>query len=128
MQPATPLSPFAALSSDGRAALQRAASEWAQLRVLVDKLQRLERMAAVAGGDAEAARAAEAALVKELRCWRSWDPAHYPAWLAFELDGSLQIRPEQHALADCVMRNADAIVQMNSARTRRRRAFRRSLV
>lgn len=120
------LNPFVAASASDVVELQKAASEWAQRVVLRDKLRRLARMcdalsdaaARRGGAGADAARAAEAALLRELCAVRVWDAAAHPEWLAFELDGGLRIRPEQHCLAEYVMKNDGAIVQLNSASLR----------
>jgi hypothetical protein len=83
---------------------------WMQLCVLEDKLTRLTRMAAAAvavDGDADASASVCADIVRELRNTRKWDAAEHPEWLAFELDGALQIRPAQHALAKAVLAHAN---------------------
>ncbi len=44
---------------------------------------------------------------------RTWDPAQHPAWLVFEVEGRLQIRPQQHAIAQHLMGHPGAIAQLN---------------
>jgi hypothetical protein len=39
------------------------------------------------------------ACVQELLTHRTWQVTRHPQWLAFEVEGRLQIRPNQHALA-----------------------------
>lgn len=38
-------------------------------------------------------------LLQELLTCRTWDASRHPQWLVFEVEGRLQIRPNQHALA-----------------------------
>ena len=35
-------------------------------------------------------------VTQELLVHRTWDAAQHPAWLVFEVEQQLQIRPEQH--------------------------------
>ncbi len=44
---------------------------------------------------------------------RTWDPAQNPQWLVFEVEGRLQIRPQQHAIAQLLMGHPGAIAQLN---------------
>ena len=45
---------------------------------------------------------------------RTWDPALHPQWLVFEVEGRLQIRPQQHAIAQHLMAgHPGAIAQLN---------------
>ena len=44
---------------------------------------------------------------------RTWDPAQHPQWLVFEVEGQLQIRPQQHAIAQHLMLCNGAIAQLN---------------
>eukprot|EP01051_Picozoa_sp_SAG22_P001908 SAG22_NODE_79_length_21845_cov_17.798538_10_plen_1328_part_00 len=52
-------------------------------------------------------------LVQELQQKREWDPNKYPQWLVFEVEGQLQIRPKQYAIARCLIENPGAIAQLN---------------
>eukprot|EP00775_Hariotina_reticulata_P004976 gene4976-5218_t len=49
----------------------------------------------------------------ELLVKRMWDPAKYPKWLVFEVEGQLQIRPSQYQVAQQLMDNPGAITQLN---------------
>eukprot|EP00775_Hariotina_reticulata_P001980 gene1980-2302_t len=51
--------------------------------------------------------------VIELLVKRLWDPAKYPKWLVFEVEGQLQIRPSQYQVAQQLMNNPGAITQLN---------------
>ncbi|EFJ48407.1 hypothetical protein VOLCADRAFT_91060 [Volvox carteri f. nagariensis] len=91
---------------------------WAQLCVLQDRLRRLGRLAA----EGPAYRIAlvqkllmiEMALsTQELLVRRTWDVVRHPQWLVFEVEGQLQIRPAQAAVAQQVMANPGAIAQLN---------------
>jgi hypothetical protein len=44
---------------------------------------------------------------------RTWDPAAHPKWLVFEVEGQLQIRPAQHDIAQHLLANPGAIMQLN---------------
>ncbi|EFJ48301.1 hypothetical protein VOLCADRAFT_104794 [Volvox carteri f. nagariensis] len=79
---------------------------WAQLCVLQDRLRRLGRLAAEGP-------AYRIALVQELLVRRTWDVVRHPQWLVFEVEGQLQIRPAQAAVAQQVMANPGAIAQLN---------------
>ncbi len=40
---------------------------------------------------------------------RTWDPYQHPEWLLFEVDGGLQIRPQQYSVAKHLIDNPGAI-------------------
>ena len=103
------ISPLLALSKADTSRFARCVLTWMQLCVLEDKLTRLTRMAtaAASANDADAAVSVRADIVRELRSTRTWDVEAHPDWLAFELDGALQIRPAQHALAEAVLAHAE---------------------
>jgi len=44
---------------------------------------------------------------------RTWEPKEHPQWLAFEVEGRLKIRPAQHRVAQYLMDNPGAILQLN---------------
>ena len=104
------ISPLLASSAVDKSRFKSTTRTWMQLCVLEDKLTRLTRMAAAAvaaDGDADASASVCADIVRELRTTRKWDAAEHPEWLAFELDGALQIRPAQHELAKAVLEHAE---------------------
>ncbi|KAJ3031469.1 UNVERIFIED_CONTAM: hypothetical protein HDU68_003800 [Siphonaria sp. JEL0065] len=51
-------------------------------------------------------------LVKEI-FEREWSVLEYPKWLVFEVEGGLQIRPNQHSMAVQLIKNPGSIVQLN---------------
>ncbi|GLC35571.1 thioredoxin-disulfide reductase [Pleodorina starrii] len=98
------LNPF--LSAGAVQRLREGVLVWLQLCVLEDRLTRLGRLV----GAGEEYRIA---LIRELLVRRTWDPAQYPQWLVFEVEGQLQIRPEQEAVARHLMSHPGAIAQLN---------------
>ena len=54
----------------------------------------------------------ELAVVKEVLVKREWSPEEHPWWLAFEVDGGLQIRPQQYQVAAKMLCNPGSIVQV----------------
>ena len=50
---------------------------------------------------------------QELKVRRTWDAVQHPQWLAFEVEGQLQIRPAQHSVAQHLMANPGDIAQLN---------------
>ena len=80
---------------------------WLELCVLEDKTERL--LAHCAAGNV-------ALLLKELQVVRDdeWDPMAHPEWLVFEVEGRLQIRPAQLAVARNLIANPEGtVVQLN---------------
>jgi hypothetical protein len=43
----------------------------------------------------------------------TWDVTRHPRWLVFEVEGRLQIRPLQHRIAQTLIANPGAVVQLN---------------
>ena len=89
---------FIALSDVDCGTLKSALVLWLELCVLENKLERLERMARAMVE--RSARGSDANTILpeirgELRVTRGWSAAENPQWLAFEVDGGIQIRPEQ---------------------------------
>jgi hypothetical protein len=93
------------LPSETRLQFHQAALLWLQLCVLGDKLHRLICFAG-------AGEAFLPMLVQELEVRRTWSVEEHPAWLAFEVEGRLQIRPQQHTIADHMINNPGSIVQV----------------
>eukprot|EP00798_Chlamydomonas_sp_ICE-L_P004009 gene4009-14089_t len=84
--------------------LHQAILIWLQLCVLEDRLKRLE-LFCKAGATQQ--------LVQELLVRRQWSVSEYPEWLVFEVEGGLQIRPQQYAVATRLIREPGAIAQLN---------------
>ncbi|KAG2494611.1 hypothetical protein HYH03_007376 [Edaphochlamys debaryana] len=96
------------LSEGAVAGLREGVLTWLALCVLEDRLGRLEALA-------EAGEEYRVQLVQELLIRRVWDVRAHPQWLVFEVEGRLQIRPQQYAVAAHLMdpANAGAIAQLN---------------
>ena len=45
----------------------------------------------------------DSSAAQELRTRRTWDAAQHPSWLVFEVEGRLQIRPQQYTVAKTLM-------------------------
>eukprot|EP00887_Chlorella_sp_A99_P004660 scaffold4.g4660.t1 len=112
------------LSRASLARLQQGARTWLQLCVLEDRLGRLERLSATLGDPGQMALLIQASLP----CWQRWKPGiageergrgsggppelevhrewsvdEHSAWLVFEAEGQLQIRPTQYRVASDLM-------------------------
>lgn len=89
--------------------LQAAAQQWMQLCVLEDRLVRV----LVHLTSDEARKHSQSHAVRELCTVRKWNAERYPQWLAFEMEGGLQIRPEQYALLRNLIDKPGSISQLN---------------
>jgi Protein of unknown function (DUF3638)/Protein of unknown function (DUF3645) len=74
---------------------------WHCLCVFEDKLQRLRSLSS------------EDDIITELQVTREFDPKKFPAWLAFEVEHQLQIRPEQALIAKHMIESPGDIMQLN---------------
>eukprot|EP00798_Chlamydomonas_sp_ICE-L_P016735 gene16735-23007_t len=92
------------LSEQSCQVLHQAILTWLQLCVLEDRLKRLE-LFCKAGATQQ--------LIQELQVRRQWSVADYPEWLVFEVEGGLQIRPQQYAVARRLIHEPGAIAQLN---------------
>ena len=92
------------LSRTSRERLKESILLWHRLCVIEDKLQRL--IALEKNFD-------EAEITRELLISRVWDVTQYPTWLAFEVENSIQIRPEQFVVAQHLINNPGHVVQLN---------------
>jgi hypothetical protein len=90
------------ITEDDQRKLHEFIIEWLRLCVIEDKLVRLYQLS----ND-------EQGLQRELHVFRSWDPCECPAWLVFEVENSLQIWPEQAAVAKRLINFSSSIVQLN---------------
>jgi hypothetical protein len=52
-------------------------------------------------------------LIQEIAVKRTWKIKEFPYWLVFEVEGQLQIRPQQYAVAIELIRNPGSILQLN---------------
>lgn len=83
------------LDGEGRERVRNGVLRWMELCVLEDRLERLREMKRRGEG--------EEALARELRVSRVWDVREHPRWLAFEVEGRLQIRPQQYDIAHAMI-------------------------
>ncbi|KAI9348499.1 hypothetical protein BDR26DRAFT_701617 [Obelidium mucronatum] len=67
---------------------------------------RLSRMRSLLGGNRISM------LIKEIFV-RKWDVVSHPKWLVFEVEGGLQIRPNQYSIAQQLMNDPGSIIQLN---------------
>ncbi|KAI8841476.1 hypothetical protein BJ741DRAFT_701608 [Chytriomyces cf. hyalinus JEL632] len=74
-----------------------------ELHVFHARIERLQRAAVSNSYEA---------LVKDIFV-REWSIREFPKWLVFEVEGGLQIRPNQHATALQMMNKPSSIVQLN---------------
>ncbi|KXS16815.1 hypothetical protein M427DRAFT_285457 [Gonapodya prolifera JEL478] len=52
-------------------------------------------------------------LLRELSTHHKWSVSEHPGWLVFEVEGRIQVRPEQYDVAHHLMKNPRAITQLN---------------
>ena len=99
--------PFLAASPDDTRTLRSGVVRWLELSVLQDKLHRLaallQRREPSCLSDA----------VRELQTKRVWEADSHPAWLAFEADRGIQIRPLQYAVAAALLADPGLVLQLN---------------
>eukprot|EP00037_Helgoeca_nana_P031742 m.409107 g.409107 ORF g.409107 m.409107 type:complete len:3050 (+) comp28456_c0_seq1:346-9495(+) len=84
---------------------------WMELCVLEDRLRRLTVLAAAATGGVNDGEAV--VLAGELAVRRTWSATEYPQWIAFEVDGGIQVRPAQHAIVMAALGNPGSVTQLN---------------
>lgn len=99
-------------SPSAQVAFKAAVLQFMELCVLEDKLERL-----VVGAKQ---RAPETYFVDELSSTRQWSSEEHPYWLAFEVEGRLQIRHEQYIVAQHLIENPGSVCQMNMGRGKTR--------
>lgn len=101
----------ARLSWNARSVFRAATLQFMELCVLEDKLERLVR-----AGKQSLPSSSDSVLLDELSSVRMWSSAEFPFWLAFEVEGRLQIRHEQYAVAKHLIENPGSVSQMNMGR------------
>ncbi|TYZ59387.1 hypothetical protein PybrP1_001605 [[Pythium] brassicae (nom. inval.)] len=99
-------------SASHKLAFRASALQFMELCVLEDKLERLVAAAQQ--------NAATASIVDELSSVRAWDSRKYPFWLAFEVEGRLQIRHEQFEVARFLIESRGSVCQLNMGRGKTR--------
>ncbi|KAI9981767.1 hypothetical protein PInf_009537 [Phytophthora infestans] len=102
------------LSEESREEFKKAVLKYMELCVLEDKLERLIWKAT--RGD----ELSDAQLVNELVNIRQWQSVEFPYWLAFEVEGRLQIRHEQFVIAQHLINGPGTVCQLNMGRGKTR--------
>ncbi|KAI9918934.1 hypothetical protein PsorP6_011514 [Peronosclerospora sorghi] len=102
------------LSEKAREVVTKAVIMYLELCVLEDKVERLIWITSRRG------EMSEAQLIEELKNVREWESKEYPYWLAFEVEGRLQIRHEQFVIARHLIDHPGTVCQLNMGRGKTR--------
>jgi hypothetical protein len=81
---------------------------WMEICVLEDKLKRIEILLREVPVDQM-----KTDLLREVATVRTWSSTEHIGWLVFEVEGMLQIRPQQHTAVMSMIRNPGMISQIN---------------
>ena len=92
--------------------LQSFCINFMEICVLEDKIERI--MDGLKHGESEAW------FLQELKCRRTWSPSKHPRWLTFEVEGRLQIRPEQYIVAKHLIDHPGSATQLNMGKGKTR--------
>ncbi|CAI5741646.1 unnamed protein product [Hyaloperonospora brassicae] len=95
------------LTTTSREEFKQGALRYMELCVLEDKVERLIWKAK------RSSELSESELVNELLNVRQWQLTEYPYWLAFEVEGRLQIRHEQFVVAKHLINERGTVCQLN---------------
>uniref|UniRef100_A0AAV1V887 DUF3638 domain-containing protein n=1 Tax=Peronospora matthiolae TaxID=2874970 RepID=A0AAV1V887_9STRA len=98
------------LSETSRELVTKDVFNYMELCVLEDKLKRLIWMARRSG------EVSNTIMIDELMNTRQWQSAEHPYWLAFEVEGRLQIRHEQFVIARHLIDRPGTVCQLNMGR------------
>ena len=85
---------------------------WLQICVLQDKLDRLLNHS-MRMFEPKHSSYFKQLFIEEIRVVREWVAKDYPHWLVFEVEGGIQIRREQYAIARHLLQNPGHIMQLN---------------
>ncbi|RLN94792.1 hypothetical protein BBJ28_00013892, partial [Nothophytophthora sp. Chile5] len=102
------------LSVEDRKQFKMAVIRFMELCVLEDKMERLV-WKVKSGPEASISQ-----LVDELSNVRQWQSTEFPYWLAFEVEGRLQIRHEQFVIARHLIEQPGTVCQLNMGRGKTR--------
>ncbi|KAG3254610.1 hypothetical protein PI124_g827 [Phytophthora idaei] len=102
------------LSVDARKVFKKSVLQFMELCVLEDKLERL------VWKSSHRDELSDSQILDELVNTRQWDSAEYPYWLAFEVEGRLQIRDEQLVVAQHLINRPGTVCQLNMGRGKTR--------
>ncbi|KAG3026700.1 hypothetical protein PC121_g3879 [Phytophthora cactorum] len=102
------------LSEESREQFKKAVLQYMELCVLEDKMERLIWKAKRSDD------LSDAQLIDELMNVRQWQSTEFPYWLAFEVEGRLQIRHEQFVIAQHLINGPGTVCQLNMGRGKTR--------
>ncbi|CAH0519298.1 unnamed protein product [Peronospora belbahrii] len=102
------------LSEKSRKVFSQGILQYMELCVLEDKVKRLIWIASRSG------ELSDAQLIDELANIRQWESTEFPYWLAFEVEGRLQIRHEQFVIARHLIDRQGTVCQLNMGRGKTR--------
>lgn len=102
------------LKQDAQYKFHRGAIQLLELWVLQDKLER------IIDGITPPSVMSTSQLIDELSCIRQWKSVDHPYWLAFEVEGRLQIRHEQYVVATHLLSESGTLCQLNMGRGKTR--------
>ena len=94
------------LSPKGLDNVQTMITRWLQFCIIEDKINRLYEYS-------QNPKRKRTNLINELSNQRDWYDHQKPHWLAFEVEGQLQIKSEQFVIANHLLKNPGHIVQLN---------------
>ncbi|EEY58354.1 uncharacterized protein PITG_01010 [Phytophthora infestans T30-4] len=102
------------MNDDAREKFKKGVLQFLEICVLEDKVKRLVCKAK------RSADMSDAQLVDELFNVRQWQSVDFPYWLAFEVEGRLQIRHEQFVVAQHLINQPGTVCQLNMGRGKTR--------
>ncbi|CAI5705089.1 unnamed protein product [Peronospora farinosa] len=102
------------LSEKSKELVSKGVLKYMELCVLEDKVERLIWIASRSGD------LSDAQMVDELVNTRQWQSTEFPYWLAFEVEGRLQIRHEQYVIARHLIDRPGTVCQLNMGRGKTR--------
>ncbi|GMF56711.1 unnamed protein product [Phytophthora fragariaefolia] len=102
------------LSQQARVHFKNGVLRYMEICVLEDKVERLILRVKRSG------ELSDAQLVEELINIRQWKSTEFPYWLAFEVEGRLQIRHEQYVVARHLIDQPGTVCQLNMGRGKTR--------
>ncbi|TMW55348.1 hypothetical protein Poli38472_013239 [Pythium oligandrum] len=126
LDPSTLLHLAPRLSRSSRDRFRQATLLLMELCVLEDKLERITVRTrdflntTISEVTLEESQYDVAYFVEELSTFRNWKSDEHPYWLAFEVEGRLQIRTEQYVVAQHLIDNTGSVCQLNMGRGKTR--------
>ncbi|KAG3193069.1 hypothetical protein C6341_g343 [Phytophthora cactorum] len=102
------------LNEDAREKFKKEVLQYLDICVLEDKVERILWKAE------RSTDASDAQVVYELTNVRQWQSVEFPYWLAFEVEGRLQIRHKQYVVAQHLINGPGTVCQLNMGRGKTR--------